>query len=133
MAQPWQAILFVRSAARDTPMVGRLNKQRIVLVVIASAIASVTLRILSLGTYCLVPSTNLKVGELATAETSIYGLVLYRETGTDYMDMYHQAVWWYEVTLIGIWAAAVVAGVGACVIVGRLWRPGGAERSEAAV
>ncbi len=99
-----------------------MDKRRIVLLLIALAVAYGTAKALLLGTYCLVPSAFLKADESGTAETSIYGVVLYRETGTDHTQMYHQAVWWHEVTLNGIWAAAVVTGTGTYLIAGRFWR-----------
>jgi len=63
-----------------------------------------------------------KAEEYGTAETSIYGVVLYGETGKDYKGMYDRAVWWYEATLIGIWVVAILAGIGVYIIVGGLWR-----------
>ena len=95
------------------------KNRRIVLFLVALVCAIVTLKSLSLGLYCSVPSAIQDAGNVDTAETSIYGVVLYRETGTERMRMYHQAVWWYEATLFGIWGTAVVVGTGV-YLVGRL-------------
>jgi hypothetical protein len=91
-----------------------------VLIVIALAVAFITLQGLLFGTRCLVPDPFLKAGEVGTAETSIYGVALYRETGTDHIELYDRAVWWFQATGLGIWAAAVVTGTSVYLILGRL-------------
>ena len=96
--------------------------RRVVSFLLGLSVAAITANALSHGTYCLVPSTLHKAQESGTAETSIYGVVLYEETGMDYKGMYDRAVWWYEATLIGIWVVAILAGIGVYVIVGSLWR-----------
>jgi hypothetical protein len=103
-------------------MVAWFNKRRLVSLLIAWAIGFAIVKGLAHGTYCLVPSSHLKFEEVTTAEMSIYGVVLYREVGTDHTNMYDNAVWWYEMTLFGIWAVAVVCGTGVYLIVGRFWR-----------
>jgi hypothetical protein len=57
------------------------NKRRVALILIALAIAFITFQVLLLGTRCLVPSPFLNAGEVGTAETSIYGGVLYKLFG----------------------------------------------------
>jgi hypothetical protein len=88
--------------------------------VVALLLAGVTLKLLVQGNYCLVPRANLKPGEVGIAETSVYGIPLYRATGTEEMGMYHDAIWWYETALLVEWGFAVVVGAGTYFLVVRV-------------
>ena len=103
---------------------GEPQDRRIVPLLIALVVAGMTVEALVHGNYCLVPSTSLKAGEVGAAETSVYGIVLYRGAGTDHMGMYREAVWWYETALLAEWGAAVAVGVVVYVLV-RRWRERG--------
>ena len=98
------------------------NKRRIILVLMAGALTVGTLKLLLVGAYCLVPGAYLAPNELVTAETSIHGLVLYRDTGTHHVSMYDQATWWYEAMLFGVWATSIGTGTLTYVVADRLWR-----------
>jgi hypothetical protein len=94
---------------------------RLASLVVAVAIAGLLLAVLVRGNYCLVPSTFLKPDEVGTAETSIYGIALYLESGLEHRAMYDQAIWWYEVALICEWAIATAVGTAVYVVVRRRW------------
>jgi hypothetical protein len=91
-------------------MIGLLQDRRIAPFLIALAVAGLLLSIFLHGNFCLVPSTNIKVGELATAEVSIYGIALYRQSGVESEAMYQQAVWLYEMSILCEWLVAVAVG-----------------------
>jgi hypothetical protein len=95
--------------------------RRIAPLLVALILAAVALRALVLGNYCLVPSAALSPGQAPTAETSVYGFVLYRGVGVDQQTMYREAVWWYEAALLAEWTIAVAAGVSVYLLL-RLWR-----------
>src|SRR3954468_16900374 len=105
---------------------GEPHDRRLVPLLIALAVAGVTVKVLVHGNYCLVPSTFLKADEVGTAETSFYGIPLYRGAGTDHMGTYRAAVWWYESALLAEWAAAVAVGVGVYLLL-RWWQRRGAS------
>jgi hypothetical protein len=113
---------------------GEPRSRWIVPLLLAVLVAGVTLKVFVHGNYCLVPSTFLQPGEEGTAETSVYGLPLYRGAGTDHQGMYRAAVWWYETTLLAEWAVAVAVGAGAYLLVrwlrgcSRVPLPGQAQR-----
>ena len=91
-------------------MVGGLFRDRWVApLLIALAVAGLSLRLILPGNYCLVPSEFLQPGEAGSAQTSVYGVVLYRESGTDVRGMYEQAVWWHEIAIEVEWGIATVA------------------------
>jgi hypothetical protein len=98
------------------------TERKIVQLLVALGVAYVTLQALLSGAHCSVPSAFLKHGDVGSAETSIHGIVLYQDTGTDLNAMYDEACWWYETSLFGIWASAVLAGTVAYLGFGLLWR-----------
>jgi hypothetical protein len=103
---------------------------RVVPLLVALLVAAVTVKILVHGNYCLVPGASLKPGEVGTAETSVYGIPLYRSAGTDHAGMYREAVWWYETTLLVEWGAAVAVGVGTYLVLRWCWGHGIASPAD---
>jgi hypothetical protein len=96
---------------------GEPRSRWIVPLLVAVLVAGVTLGALVHGNCCLVPSTFLQPGEEGRAETSVYGIPVYRVAGTDHQGMYREAVWWYETTLLAEWGAAVAVGAGVYLLV----------------
>jgi hypothetical protein len=110
-------------------VVGLPWDRRIVLL-IALAVAGLLLKVLTHGNHCLVPSPFLKPGEVGMAEVSVYGVALYRESGIDQETMYRQALWWYEMALLGEWVAAITVGATVYLDLRVKWRRRQGRKAE---
>lgn len=110
-------------------MRGKRQNRRFIAILIAVCFADLVVKVLIRGNYCLVPTESLQRSEAGTAETSVYGLVLYREVGIDHREMYRQAVWWYETALLVEWAIGVMVGTLVYVVLRWSWASGEAAPS----
>lgn len=94
---------------------------RIAPLLVALLLAGLLVTVLGRGTYCLLPSNYLKPDEVATAEVSVFGITLYRESGPNPNLLYDNAIWWYQAAALSEWLLAVVAGTSAYVALRAKW------------
>jgi len=104
---------------------GELHDRYVVPLLIALVVAGVTLHVFFLGHRGHLPSIRLEIGEVGTAEISVFGIVLYRGTTMgvhrEAMGIYREAIWWQETALLVEWGVAAAVGVGVYIFA-RWWR-----------